>query len=65
MRVTTRDLFDEERSRPRAERSPAPPEIVRARSLARRMKRLAARPDKVRCAHLICQNLIALLSKKS
>lgn len=59
-----RDLFDDLLPIPDGA-AELPPELVHARALCRRIKRLKSRPDKIRCAHMICQNLLALLSKKS
>ena len=41
----------------------APPELVAARALCRRLKRAPSRQDKLRLAHLICLNLISLTRK--
>ena len=64
MTVPIADLFDDRQPAPPARTTPTvAPELVHAKALCRRIKRLKARPDKIRCAHLICQNLIALLKK--
>jgi hypothetical protein len=59
------DLFAGTRGRAhRVHHSPiSSAELRAARSLSRRMVRLQSPPDKRRCAHLICESLLAHLRR--
>ncbi len=41
------------------------PALTAARVLCRQLRRKRARPDKRRIAHLICMNLLSMLTRKS
>jgi hypothetical protein len=63
--IPARDLFGPTPSRrtdPVNRRLPAS-ELLAARALCRQLRTTRSRPDKQRLAHLICLNLVSMLSR--